>query len=361
MDVVLDTNIIAQDFLMNSTKFRLLFDYLKKTDSKIIMPQIVYQELAGVYAREITARLKKFTGARKDLVRRLVKDLPPEPVIDVSDAVGTYMEFLKQSLGISDGDIVPYKDDFLRDLVARAIKRVKPFSEKGEGFRDTLLWLTVLDISREAEQETVTLISNDVKAFGHDHSLYGVLSKELLERGLTITFYNSIDKFIESHAVRIEYITQEWLVKVITDDVIESLLAGRIRDYLESLDEYGLRRRGWESFEFTGYINLQSSEIGEHNLAEFYIYEMSDGSLYVKATYYVEVEVEFSFEEKVQREEFARRRWYEHDEYEYDYIDEDRYKTETKFKYEYPEAEIFFGVSVKDGEVVDIEVVDWGL
>jgi len=49
MNVILDTNIYVQDLLMNSASFSLLLDYLNKTGSKIIMPQIVYQELAERY------------------------------------------------------------------------------------------------------------------------------------------------------------------------------------------------------------------------------------------------------------------------------------------------------------------------
>lgn len=191
MNVILDTNIFVQDFLMNSASFSLLLDYLKKTGSRILMPLIVYQELGEVYGSKLSTRLEAYEGARKLLERSLTDVQIPSLEIDIPSEVEKYLEFVKKRLKVRDKDIVPFREHYLDDLVTRAITRRKPFSEKGEEFRDALLWLTVLDMAREAEEETLAFISNDAKAFGRSHQLYEALLHETESTGKQVNFYNS--------------------------------------------------------------------------------------------------------------------------------------------------------------------------
>ena len=158
MNVILDTNIFAQDFLMNSASFGLLLDYLKKTGSKILMPLIVYQELGEVYRRELNTGSAQFERTSESLERVLIDATIPRIEIDVSSEVAKYLAFVRKKLNLHDKDIIPFKENYLGELVTRAITRVKPFSDRGEEFRDALLWLTVLDIAREANEETLALI-----------------------------------------------------------------------------------------------------------------------------------------------------------------------------------------------------------
>ena len=112
MNVVLDTNILREDFLMESSKFRILFDYLKKTNSKIIMPKIVYQEIAAVYEREISDRLQGLRKAKGRLERALIDGSIQDFNIVIANEVEKYLTFLKRKLEISDNDIVLYKDNY---------------------------------------------------------------------------------------------------------------------------------------------------------------------------------------------------------------------------------------------------------
>lgn len=41
MNIIIDSNIIRQDFKLQSIYFDILLDYLKKTHSKFILPDIV--------------------------------------------------------------------------------------------------------------------------------------------------------------------------------------------------------------------------------------------------------------------------------------------------------------------------------
>ena len=357
MNVILDTNIFVQDFLMNSVGFSLLFDYLKKTGSRLLMPLIVYQELGGIYRSKLDERLKAYERASKSLEKTLVDVQLSSLTVDVPSEVEKYLEFVKKRLRVHDKNIIPFREHYLNELVTRAIARHKPFSEKGEEFRDALLWLTVLDIARKAEEETLAFISNDTKAFGQNDQLHEALHHEAKATGKQVNFYNSIMKFIESHATQVEYITPSWLFSAINFETYSDVVTERLREYLERLEELDLRHRGWEGLEFTGYL-CATGPVTEENLTEHYVYEKSDGSLYVQANFYVEYEVEFTFRERVRQERYPTYSWGDYD-YERDYDDE--YRVETKTVYKYPEAEIIFGVLVQEKQVVDVELSSWYL
>ena len=357
MNVILDTNIFAQDFLMNSASFGLLLDYLKKTGSKILMPLIVYQELGEVYRRELNTGSAQFERTRESLERVLIDATIPRLEIDVSSEVVRYLAFVRKKLNLHDKDIIPFKENYLKELVTRALTRVKPFSDKGEEFRDALLWLTILDIARETNEETLAFISNDAKAFGQNHQLHEALRHEGEATGKQVNYYNSISKFIESCGTQVDFITQSWLFNAIDFGAFADIVIQELTEYLVRLDEYDLRQREWEGLEFTGYLST-TGPVTEDNLTEYYVYEKSDGSLHVQANYYIEYEVEFTFREPVRKNRFHHHSWQTYD-YERDYDDE--YATETKIVYKCREAEIIFVVVVKDKQIVGVTLSSWYL
>jgi predicted nucleic acid-binding protein len=282
MNVILDTNIFVQDFLMSSASFGLLLDYLKKTGSKILMPLIVYQELGEIYRSELSARSMQFERARESLEKALIDAAVPRHETDVSSEVAKYLAFMRKKLNLQEKDIIPFRENYLSELVTRAITRAKPFSDKGEEFRDALLWLTVLDVARETNEETLAFISNDAKAFGQNHQLHEALYHEGKSTGKQVNYYNSISKFIESHGTQVDFITQSWLFTAINYSTFEDAISQKLTEYLEHFDEYDLKQRGWEGLEFTGYLSPTGS-VTEDSLTEYYVYEKSDGSFYVQA------------------------------------------------------------------------------
>lgn len=59
MDFVLDTNIFLRKKFLCSKDFHLLFDYLEKTGSRIVVPEIVWGQILAVCLRELHKRCAK--------------------------------------------------------------------------------------------------------------------------------------------------------------------------------------------------------------------------------------------------------------------------------------------------------------
>ncbi|MEE9260478.1 MAG: PIN domain-containing protein, partial [Candidatus Scalindua sediminis] len=69
MKIILDTNIFVEDFLMKSIKFSNLFDFLKKTNSEIVIFQIVFQEVIALYRRKLIEKLDKYYKSKEELLK----------------------------------------------------------------------------------------------------------------------------------------------------------------------------------------------------------------------------------------------------------------------------------------------------
>jgi len=361
MKIVLDTNIFRQDLLMNSTHFNLLFDYSEKTKSLIVVPEVVFEEVIELYKRELQDKIARLKAIQKNMRNLLVNGTIEENKVVIEEEAKKYTEHFLKKLNIKE--TVMYKDSYLKELVRRATQRVKPCSENGEEFRDALLWLTVLDIARVDEAFEVVFISNDNRAFAEKNSgLHSDLQRELDREKLVVRYYDSIQAFIKAHGTRIEFITKTW----IEENLVESDIDRAVTDILEKHGEEKLIRWLELSKRSTGYYNVIQPLIG---LDKFYVYEMNDGSFYVEATYFGEVEVEFEYEgDGEDSDDYYARSGYE---YKIDPLSGDmtmepvlRSKKETKSETDCfsPEIEVTIGINIsKDKKITSFHILEWDL
>jgi hypothetical protein len=71
MDVVLDANIYLADPRMEGVAFKSLLDYLRKKQSTLIIPQIVFDEVIARYPDLLSAQSRK-AGKEVHAFRRLM-------------------------------------------------------------------------------------------------------------------------------------------------------------------------------------------------------------------------------------------------------------------------------------------------
>lgn len=358
MDIVLDTNIYRSDFFMKSKRFEIVFDYLKKTNSKIIIPKIVYQEIAVVYERELMNKLGKFNRSKGDLGSILIDRSFEKFDLEIKNETEKYLVFFLKKLNIKDSEIIPYKDEYLKDVVRRALQRERPCTEKGEEFRDVLLWLTILDIVRISKNKELIFISNNVRQFASENdSLFPSLKKEIETENLNIRYYRSLDKFIEDHATKIAYITKEWLMSVFNIETVNKYI-------IKLLDSKGDRLLEWaetiEEKSTTGYFNPINSFV---ELDNFYVYEKSDGTFYIEADYYGEIEIEFEFEFEEGEDGYRYEHKYNPLKNDFDiepvYYNTKEWKSKTKCLC--PVVNVKFGITIKEKEIQNFEIIDWYL
>lgn len=339
MDIILDSNIFRSDISLRSKEFDVIIDYLKKTESSIVLPQIILDEIKGLYVRTINERIIELNKNINN-VNLLLPDNKKHIStikIDTLREVENYEIFIKKTLGISPYKIIPYNNNYLPIISTRAISRVKPAGEKGQGFRDTLIWLTMKDYCLTCHEKQITFISINTEDFAtaDKSSLHESLKAECDEIKIKINYFKSVKDFIENQSIKIDFITHDWIAENLDYESVGDI----VKSYLNSEERRSII--SWIQSETgelcLGYKALSFEPFSDDNLS---VYEMSDNRLIVNLT--IEGTVDFEFDIRV-------RHW----NYEYDYQDH------TINKYLNVLASI--SLTLVNNEIFDIEMLDFGI
>lgn len=117
------------------------------------------------------------------------------------------------------------------EAVRRAIERVPPCSDKGEGLRDAIIWLDLLEASRfPSKIGSIAFVSENTRDFSEadNTSLRAELTQDLNKYEADVTYYSSLESFIKDHAEPVRHITREWLLERIYFGEIEWELRNQI-------------------------------------------------------------------------------------------------------------------------------------
>ena len=106
MFIVLDTNVIQEDFLIQSGRADIVLNYAHRTESTFLLPRIVHEEIAGNYERESHARFAALVRDREQLNGRSLSPDRKRLELDFTDAINGYLIHLKTTLGVKDADIL---------------------------------------------------------------------------------------------------------------------------------------------------------------------------------------------------------------------------------------------------------------
>lgn len=364
MDTIIDANIIRRDLKLNDKNFELLVDYLARTNSKLILPSIVVEEIKGLYKRVLEERFDEYSKSVEKLKSTLLfLEMPKTPDLDIDGDSDKYIDYLHKKLGTNADNIIPYKNEYLPELVKRAIERKKPLDNKGQQFRDGLLWLTLLDYAESTEEKLIAFISDNPTDFSDKGE--SVLAKELIEetkrRGVEIKYFKTLNDFAKEHASMIDFITEEWVKKNIDFTITEKLFVEILGEKQESgiLGDLDLERNE----RTTGYINR--TDYINSNLVDFFVYEKSDGTIFLNIEVEFETEYEIELERTIERDnnryDYVSRTNPRTGEQEMDmvYIPDYSVEQEHDYKYDYPLFRGKFVISIKDKKIGDYELRDW--
>lgn len=354
MKIVLDANIIRSSIRMNSDEFKVLFDFLSKTGSEIILPEIVFREVRAGYEKMLKDQVNAFLAAKANL-RKLLPELEVQEIsLDIAIEVEKYCQFLKHTLGLDEEGIAFLRPEYLEEVVDRAIRKLPPCTQKGEEFRDTLIWLTLLDIAKAAENKAAVFVSANSSEFGRQ-DLLPPLSKEAKQNGLSILYYSSLGDFIKSHSSDNPKYTRIWLEAIIDvehlGDILQTRL-GKETDYLVSYGETRLDR-------LTGYANPITTDL---RLDDYFVYELQDGSQFVEFRCVGDVEIEYEYI-KTERYDLMEHEWSWEYKGRYNYDAAPAYQSDKKCGYKLVSmpVTVLATVLIRDDQVSRLEVKDWDL
>jgi hypothetical protein len=220
MKLVLDTNIFCADYRLQGNAFRILFEVANKIGAEIFVPQVVFEETIGKFQstyQDVSLKLEKAT---RDTERLLGEKLSTENTKEIDKIVNDYQNFLSKKLSDNNVNLLPYPQIEHKLIVARAIKRKKPFKENGDGYRDTLIWYSLLELAR-GNKSTIAFVTGNSSDFGKQ-TLLPDLQNDLDENNIssnTISIISTLDEFNKLFAVPVLQ-TLEGMAEKLENDLV---------------------------------------------------------------------------------------------------------------------------------------------
>jgi hypothetical protein len=174
--VVLDTNQFHGDPRMSLRNFRILLAQHEQGTIELAIPEVVLQELPKMHAREYAAARAKVTGGLEKL-RALGHDAETPPGLsEAAEAQRDYAAWLRGYLAKRSVRTSALPGTDLGRLLADSVAERRPWRPDSKGFRDALIWYTVLELAAECE---VILITNNSRDFAQAEQARDVLHPEL--------------------------------------------------------------------------------------------------------------------------------------------------------------------------------------
>lgn len=197
----IDTNIFFNNWYLRNPNFSVLANYLENNRATMLLSEVVQKEVEAKFEEEREKVMKRLTV---DL--RRATDFQHEPVLLEMPALDADFNFLKVLEGcFKNVDMISVEAVSCGELVPRAINATRPFREGEKGFRDTLIWMSLLAYLKKLGQRNLRLLlvtANSYDFFDKSPAgavLHSDLQKDLHEHGLKIDIvpYTSVRSLIE--------------------------------------------------------------------------------------------------------------------------------------------------------------------
>lgn len=154
--VLLDANALIADFRLGSVPAIALLSNSAMKTVAVAVPAVVLDEATNKFREEVT-RASGDIHKQLQMFKRLA--IEAQLTMDTVDHLSTgYTETLGKRLKDYGVATLPYPSVSHSDLAGWAISKRSPFDQQGRGYRDALVWHTVLELVPERE---VWLVSDD--------------------------------------------------------------------------------------------------------------------------------------------------------------------------------------------------------
>jgi PIN domain len=169
--VVVDTTAIRADMRLAGASWDQTFALARRGALQLHIPKVVMLEAVRHYARETAAVEKEVRKAWAKLARFEV-DLDPkfqeDLVQKLTQEAAEYEKVLNAKLAVAQVSILPFPQVSHDDLVERDLSGRKPFSPTGKGYRDALIWESIVKLcSRLTDADTLIFVTNNSTDFCH--------------------------------------------------------------------------------------------------------------------------------------------------------------------------------------------------
>ena len=176
-----DTNIIVQDFQLNSHLFNTLFLNVGAVANRIIIPKVVYDETISQFKKKVDEERQKALKALKNINTISGKNISNETLSDENALLNDYVKYFDSLIEKNKIQIADYPSVDHEYLAKKSMQRHKPFKASGEGYCDSLIWETIKQHLKKYPEDKIIFLTNNSKDFCSENKLHDQLLAELSE------------------------------------------------------------------------------------------------------------------------------------------------------------------------------------
>ncbi|WP_406504074.1 PIN domain-containing protein [Streptomyces sp. NBC_01602] len=168
MIALLDTTAFVADPLCSGTAWRVLAHAASTWNVRLVVPEVVIREAVAGYRRRTAEALVGLQRQKDKNGGALgISAIYDKARADIETAALRYPEDLQELLREIGAQILAPPAVGHLELVERSTQRKKPCDGNGNGYRDTLNWISVLETAK-GSSEDVVWISDNSKDFGRE-------------------------------------------------------------------------------------------------------------------------------------------------------------------------------------------------
>ena len=198
MYVLLDTNIYVGDWRLSGSAFNVFREARARIGANWVVPEIIFAEVTNKAAERVSTIKDRLESIATEL--QFVRGRPTERIaLDAMATSADYSAFLTDLFAKEDAKIIPMPGVPHAELAQRAVEKRRPFKESGAGYRDALIWHTILELLRDPNTKLcfVTANSSDFGKSVLHHDLVSDLTQRSIDPG-RIRYFNTLEAFNEA-------------------------------------------------------------------------------------------------------------------------------------------------------------------
>lgn len=202
MQIFLDSNVFYGNWFLSSPSFKFLLHFITNDSHKLLISDVVIQEVNNLFIKEYKDKLNSYKKAVKGIChltqtsKKQCHSFQEDTAYCLKEELGKQIE----NFEIINCSEVPHKL-----LVNRAIHTIRPFQANEKGYRDSLIWLSLVNrLKRNHHYDEIAFITKNKSDFfinkNNPPELHKDLSKDL-PTNVTKYFcsYNGLEAFIDKH------------------------------------------------------------------------------------------------------------------------------------------------------------------
>lgn len=213
--IIVDTNIVYNDFYLESKDWQKLCWLNKWKRCEICIPEFVVDEIIKKYKECIAKTINWLKKVKGDVKRYHLSNINLDN-LDKKEYVEKYVRDFGALLEDEGIRKIPYPNskEYIKQISKRYFLNMKPFDIDKPSFQDAIIWYSILDFVRSGEKDDkFYFITNNNRDFADPkdkNQFHQQLLEELSEEEKNqLSLYHNIEIFLKDHEDLIEECKEE--------------------------------------------------------------------------------------------------------------------------------------------------------